>query len=59
MAVEWLRRDLQDALGEAAATLLALARSVARAPRPGGLATLAADIRDTVAWWRELRRINN
>lgn len=39
--------------------LLALARSVARAPRPGGLATLAADIRDTVAWWRELRRINN
>jgi hypothetical protein len=39
-------------------TFLALARSVARAPRPGGLASLAADIRDTFAWWRALRRHN-
>jgi|CXWK01.1.fsa_nt_gi hypothetical protein len=38
--------------------LLALARSVARAPRPGGLTTLAADIRDTCIWWSELRRLN-
>lgn len=39
--------------------LLALAHSIARTPRRGGLDALVADVRDTVAWLRELRRLNN